>query len=88
MTRSWSACPTTASARRSSPSSSPATPSAFDEATLIEHVKERLASYKAPKHVLPIDTIGRAANGKVDYQRLRQFALDQLGLATGAKAGS
>ena len=53
---------------------------AFDEAGVIEHVKARLASYKAPKHVLPIDTIGRAANAKVDYKRLRQFALDQLGI--------
>jgi fatty-acyl-CoA synthase len=55
---------------------------AFDEARIIEHVKGRLASYKAPKHVLPIDTIGRAANAKVDYKRLRQFALDQLGITT------
>ena len=66
----------------------PADAQAFDEPTMVEHVKSRLASYKAPKRVLPIDTIGRSASGKVDYPRVRQFALDQLGLATGAKAGS
>jgi acyl-CoA synthetase (AMP-forming)/AMP-acid ligase II len=54
-----------------------------DEAALIGHVKERLAGYKAPKHVLVIDTIGRAANGKVDYKRLRQFALGQLHVSAG-----
>ena len=34
------------------------------------HVKKTLASFKAPKRVLRVDTIGRAANGKVDYKRL------------------
>ena len=51
-----------------------------DEAALIAHVKERLAHYKAPKRVLPIATIGRAANGKLDYQRLKADAMGQLGL--------
>jgi hypothetical protein len=31
--------------------------------------------------VVVIDTIGRAANGKVDYKRLRAYAADQLGVA-------
>jgi acyl-CoA synthetase (AMP-forming)/AMP-acid ligase II len=52
----------------------------LDEAALIAHVKERLAHYKAPKRCLPIATIGRAANGKLDYKRLKANALDQLGL--------
>jgi acyl-CoA synthetase (AMP-forming)/AMP-acid ligase II len=51
----------------------------LDEASVINHVKGRLAPYKAPKRVLVIDTIGRAANGKVDYKRLKQFAIDALG---------
>jgi len=42
----------------------------IDEAELIRHVKDHLASYKAPKRVFQIDTIGRAANGKLDYKRL------------------
>ena len=52
----------------------------LDEAALIAHVKGKLASYKAPKRVLEIDTIGRAPNGKVDYKRLKQFAKDELGI--------
>jgi len=28
--------------------------------------------------VLAIDTIGRAPNGKVDYKRLKQYAVDTL----------
>ncbi len=50
-------------------------------AELIAHVKERIAGYKAPKHVVEVDTIGRAANGKVDYARLRRYALDTLALS-------
>jgi fatty-acyl-CoA synthase len=52
----------------------------IDEAELIAHVKEHLAHYKAPKRVLTIDTIGRAPNGKVDYKRMKAYALDQLGI--------
>jgi len=51
---------------------------ALDEAEVIAHVKGRLASYKAPKRVLPIDTIGRAPNGKVDYKRLKAWAGEQV----------
>ena len=47
-------------------------------------MKSRLASFKAPKHVVPIDTIGRAPNGKVDYKRLKGYAADQLGVALGS----
>jgi fatty-acyl-CoA synthase len=61
---------------------------AVDEDELVDHVKSRLASYKAPKRVLLIDSIGRSASGKVDYPRVKQFALDQLGLASGARAAS
>ena len=56
----------------------PGTSPAVEE--LIEHVKGSLAPYKAPKSVLFIDTIGRAPNAKVDYKRLKQYALDQLGI--------
>ena len=37
-------------------------------------------SYKAPRTVLEIDTIGRAPNGKVDYKRMKAFALHTLGI--------
>jgi fatty-acyl-CoA synthase len=51
-----------------------------DDADLIAAVKEKLAGYKAPKAVVIIDTIGRAPNGKVDYKRLRRFAMAELGI--------
>jgi fatty-acyl-CoA synthase len=47
---------------------------------LNEHVKTALAAYKAPRHIVVIDTIGRAPNGKVDYKRLKAYAMNQLGL--------
>ena len=53
------------------------------EAELIAHVKERLASYKAPRRVRVVSTIGRAANGKVDYKRHRTESMDELGVAAG-----
>jgi acyl-CoA synthetase (AMP-forming)/AMP-acid ligase II len=52
-----------------------------DAGELIAHVKSKLASYKAPKHVVPVDTIGRAPNGKVDYKRLKAQAVDALGVS-------
>jgi len=45
-----------------------------DEAALIEHVKGRLASFKAPRVVIEVDTIGRAPNGKLDHRALRRRA--------------
>ena len=52
-----------------------------DLTVLAAHVKEHLAAYKAPRHLVLVPTIGRAPNGKVDYKRLRGVALDRLGLA-------
>ena len=48
------------------------------EAELIGHVKDRLASYKAPRRVRTVATIGRAPNGKVDYKRHRAESMEQL----------
>jgi acyl-CoA synthetase (AMP-forming)/AMP-acid ligase II len=50
----------------------------LDFAVLSDHVKGRLAHYKAPRHVVIVDTIGRAANGKVDYRRLKDLAVTRL----------
>src|SRR5687767_2875806 len=52
----------------------------FDEGAIVVHVKDKLAAYKAPKRVLPIDTIGRAPNGKVDYKRLKSWAAEEIGV--------
>lgn len=48
---------------------------------LIDFCKQHLAAYKAPKAVVPVDTVGRAPNGKVDYKRCRQTAIDSVELA-------
>ena len=48
----------------------------FDSHELISFVKERLASYKAPKRVFEIASIGRAPNGKLDYKVLTQQAAE------------
>ena len=50
------------------------------DADLVGHVKERLAAYKAPKQIVPVDSLGRAANGKVDYKRWTAHAADVLGV--------
>jgi acyl-CoA synthetase (AMP-forming)/AMP-acid ligase II len=43
-----------------------------------EWVRARLAAYKAPRHVVEVDSIGRSPSGKVDYRRLRQVAIEEL----------
>ena len=45
-----------------------------DPADLIAHVKSHLAHYKAPKQVFTVATLGRAANGKLDYRNLTALA--------------
>ena len=45
-----------------------------DGPTLIAHVKTHLAGYKAPKRVVTITSVGRAANGKLDYKALKAIA--------------
>ena len=51
-----------------------ATHAGIDESEIIAHVKSHLAHYKAPKRVFAVDTLERAANGKVDYKRWTQHA--------------
>ena len=55
----------------------PAPGATIDEADVVAHVKTRLASFKAPKRVLTVESIGRAANGKVDYKRLKAEAVER-----------
>jgi acyl-CoA synthetase (AMP-forming)/AMP-acid ligase II len=47
----------------------------IDASVLIAHVKSKLAAYKAPKRVVSVATVGRAANGKLDYKQLKSDAL-------------
>ena len=51
---------------------------AVDEAGVIAHVKSQLARYKAPKRVVFVAEVPRAANGKADYTKAKQYALDAL----------
>jgi len=48
------------------------------DAEVIAHARTRLAAFKAPRHIVRVTSIGRAANGKADYQRLRDVAVDQV----------
>jgi acyl-coenzyme A synthetase/AMP-(fatty) acid ligase len=50
----------------------------LDEPALIAHVKAKLAGFKAPRHLVVVDTIGRAPNGKVDHPRLKALAAARL----------
>lgn len=45
---------------------------------LAELTKSRLASYKAPRELVVVDTIGRAPSGKVDYKALTALAAERL----------
>ena len=47
----------------------------IDGPALIAHVKAHLAAYKAPKRIVVVGTVGRAANGKLDYKQLRASAI-------------
>ena len=55
----------------------PAEGATVDADEILAAVGARLATYKVPRRIVIIDSIARAANGKVDYKRLRQFATDQ-----------
>ncbi len=50
----------------------------FSEPEVIGWVKRELASYKAPKRVLVRGSVGRAANGKADYNGLRDWATSEI----------
>ena len=54
------------------------------EQDLIDHVKDRLAGYKAPRRVRVVDGLGRAPNGKLDYGRHRREAIEWAGPAPSA----
>ena len=45
-----------------------------DEAAVIDLAREHLAGYKLPKHVLFVDHVQRAPNGKADYKWAKRAA--------------
>ncbi len=48
--------------------------------TLIEHSRTKLAGYKLPKSIIPVDTVKRAPNGKADYKWAKRTAAEALGV--------
>ena len=45
-----------------------------DEASVIDFARDHLAGYKLPKHVLFVDHVQRAPNGKADYKWAKRAA--------------
>ena len=50
---------------------------------VVDHVKARLAAFKAPRRVRFVETIGRSPSGKVDYARHRAETAEELGVPLG-----
>ena len=57
-----------------------ATVDSVDPDGIVEHVKSHLASYKAPRRIRFVETIGRSPSGKVDYTRHRNETAEWLGV--------
>ncbi len=49
------------------------------EAELVDHVRSSLSHYKAPRHLLLVDSIPRAPNGKMDYATVKAILVDRFG---------
>jgi acyl-CoA synthetase (AMP-forming)/AMP-acid ligase II len=49
-----------------------------DEAALIAHCRERIASYKKPKFIRSVNSLPRIHNGKTDKKQLRAMARDAV----------
>jgi len=59
-----------------------ATDGRIDAAALKQFVKEHLAAYKAPKHVVCVDAVYRSPSGKADFKRTKQVAMEALGVGS------
>jgi acyl-CoA synthetase (AMP-forming)/AMP-acid ligase II len=53
---------------------------AVDADALTGLVKQHLAAYKAPKHVVFVDEVYRSPAGKADFKRTKQVAMEALGI--------
>jgi acyl-CoA synthetase (AMP-forming)/AMP-acid ligase II len=56
--------------------------SGTDPEAIKAYVKEHLAGYKAPQHVVVVEKVYRTPSGKVDFGHAREIALAALGLET------
>ena len=52
----------------------------IEDKTLVQFVKESLAAYKAPKHIVRVDVLKRQANGKSNYRWATSTAIEALGI--------
>jgi fatty-acyl-CoA synthase len=52
----------------------------FDPEAIKAFVKEHLAGYKSPRHLVVVDQVYRTPSGKVDFKQARKMALAALGL--------
>jgi fatty-acyl-CoA synthase len=52
----------------------------IDHEEIKAFVKERLAGYKAPRHIVVVNEVYRTPSGKVDFKQARKQALAALGL--------
>ena len=50
-------------------------------ADLVAFTRDRLAAYKAPKHVVTVDRVVRSPAGKADYRWARATAIERVGAA-------
>ncbi len=57
----------------------------IEPSELMTHVKGKLAAFKAPRHVVVVPSIGRAANGKADYRHLREHAIAEVARQAGTQ---
>ncbi|MBX7159789.1 MAG: AMP-binding protein [Acidimicrobiia bacterium] len=51
---------------------------AVTESELKDFVKERISGYKAPRHVVVVDSVYRSPSGKADYKQTLATALEHL----------
>jgi fatty-acyl-CoA synthase len=52
----------------------------LDPEALKHFVKQHLAGYKAPKHIVLVDEVYRSPAGKADFKRTKQVAMEALGI--------
>lgn len=55
---------------------------ALDGEAIKEFVKQHLAGYKAPRHVVLVDEVYRSPAGKADFKKTREVAMAALGIAS------
>jgi fatty-acyl-CoA synthase len=53
---------------------------AVDPEALKQLVKDQLAGFKAPKHIVFVEEVYRSPSGKADFKRTKQVAAEALGL--------